>query len=315
MLSRSNKCPRGHWYSLALFRRIKKSMLIHYQRFGCFDEHLVSLYSLAYGNPYIYKDTYLVYYDKYSRILYLSLFELHEKENKLECMQTALKLFKPERLIVTSPQKLPQDIGEFNCIDVDYDKDYQVYIPHFDEKLEGGKFKQLRYRVHNADKRGYKLKIGKAMTPAHLHIIAKHEQNKKLDLYDSQLYLSIREYLLKFKSPLLFNVFSNGTLVGFDLVDFFKDTMTVPLGFYTEVPSVADFILFKEILYAKQKGYSWLDLGWACNSGIESFKKKWGGIPRFEIWAQEYVRNAAQANKLECVIAANQKANNPSLSI
>ena len=266
-------------------------MLIQCQRFGRFDEHLASLYSLAYGRPYIYKNTYLAYYDKQSRILYLSLFELHESENKLKCIQTAAKLFKPEKLIVTSPQELPLNIDEFRCFNVGYDRDYQIYILDFDETLKGGKLKQLRYRVHNAEKRGYSLKIGKKMTPAHFHIIAQHEQSKKLDLYDSQLYLGLWEYLQKFRSPLLFNVFSNGTLIGFDLVDFFKDTMTIPLGFYTEAPSLADFILFKEILYAKQKGYTWLDLGWACDSGIEEFKKKWTAIPRFQIWAYEYERD------------------------
>ncbi|MDH5754144.1 MAG: DUF2156 domain-containing protein [Candidatus Bathyarchaeota archaeon] len=278
-------------YSLALFRRLTKNMLIQYQHFGRFDEHLAGFYSLAYGNPYIYKDTYLVYYDKYSRILYLSLFELHESENKLKCIRTAMKLFKPEKLIVTSPQELPLNIGEFHCAKGDYDKDYQIYVPDFDETLKGRKLKQLRYRVHNAEKRGYRLEIGKKMTPAHFHIIAQHEQLKRLDLYDSQLYLSIWEYLQKFKSPLLFNVFSNGTFIGFDLVDFFQDTMTIPLGFYTDAPSLADFIVFKEILYAKQREYTWLDLGWACDSGIEEFKKKWTAIPRFQIWAYEYMKD------------------------
>jgi len=278
-------------YSLALFRRLTKSMLVQYQHFGRFDEHLAGFYSLAYGNPYIYKDTYLVYYDKYSRILYLSLFELHESENKLRCIRNATKLFKPEKVIVTSPQELPLNIEEFRCMKIDYDKDYQIYVPDFDETLKGRKLKQLRYRVHNAEKRGYHLKIGKKMTPAHFHIIARHEQTKKLDLYDSQLYLSIWEYLQKFKSPLLFNVLSNGTLIGFDLVDFFEDTMTIPLGFYTDAPSLADFILFNEILYAKQRKYTWLDLGWACTPGIEEFKKKWTAIPRFQIWTYEYIKD------------------------
>jgi hypothetical protein len=274
---------------LALFRRLKKSVLVQYQRFGHFDEHLVSLYSLAYGDPYIYKDTYLAYYDKYSHIMYISLFELNGSENKLKCVHTAIRMFRPERLIVTSPQELPIDIEGFHCPKVEYDRDYQIYVPDFDETLNGGELKQLRYRVHNAEKRGYRLKIGKKMTPAHFHIIAQHEQSKKLDLYDSQLYLGIWEYLRKFKSPLLFNVFVNGTLIGFDLVDFFKDTMTIPLGFYTDAPSLADFMLYQEILYAKEKKCRWLDLGWACSPGVEEFKKKWTAVPRFQIWAYEYI--------------------------
>lgn len=264
-------------------------MLIRNQRFGRFDEHLASLYSLAYGSPYIYKDTYLAYYDKYSGILYLSLFELHESENKLECIQVAKELFKPEKLVVTSPQELPTDLKGFQCVKVEYDMDYQIPLPDFDETLKGRRLKQLRYRVHNAKKRGYRLEISKKMTPAHFHIIACHEQTKKLDLYDSQLYFGVSEYLRKFDSPLLFNVFLTDTLIGFDLVDFFQDTMTVPLGFYLNAVSLADFILYKEILYAKQRRFTWLDLGWACDPGVEGFKKKWMAIPRFQIWAYEYV--------------------------
>jgi hypothetical protein len=148
-------------------------------------------------------------------------------------------------------------------VKVDYDKNYQIYLPDFDETLKGRKLKQLRYRVQNAEKRGYCLETSKKMTPAHYHIIAYHERSKKLDLYDSQLYFGILEYLRKFDSPLLFNVFLNDTLIGFDLVDFFKDTMTIPLGFYMDVASLADFILYKEISYAKQREFMWLDLGWA----------------------------------------------------
>lgn len=274
---------------MALLRRLKKSMLVQYQRFGHFDEHLVSLYSLAYGDPYIYKDTYIVYYDRYSRILYVSLFELNGSEDRMKCVQTSTRLFKPDVLIVTSPHELPVELEGFQCQKVDYDKDYQIHIPAFDDTLKGGEYKPLRYRVHNAEKRGYKLRVGKKMTPAHFHIIAQHEQSKKLDLYDSQLYLGVWEYLQKFKSPLLFNVFNNGTLIGFDLVDFFKDTMTIPLGFYTDAPSLSDFIIFKEIQYAKQKKCRWLDLGWACGAGVEEFKKKWNAVPKYQIWAYEYI--------------------------
>jgi hypothetical protein len=279
---------------LVLFKQLTKEQLIRKQFLGRFDEHLVSLYSIVYGKPYIYKDTYLAYFDKYSQILYLSLFELQEDEDRLSCIKVGASLFKPEKIIVTSPQELPNNINSFSCYKVDYDEDYQVFISEFDETLKGGKLKHLRYRVHNAEKLGYRLEIGKKMTPAHFHIVACHEQNKKLDLYDSQLYLGIWEYVRKFDTPRLFNVFHKNSLLGFDLVDFFADIMTIPLGFYTKANSLADFILYKEILYAKEKKYEWLDLGWACEVGVKEFKRKWCAIPRFKIWAYEYVNTDRQ---------------------
>jgi len=268
--------------------------MVLYQRLGRFDEHLVNFYSVAFGDPYIYDETYLLYYDRFSKILHLSLFELNGREEKLQCVETAKKLFRPERMVITSPERLQADIGDFRCVNEDFDRDYQIYLPKFNEKMEGNAYKHLRYRVHNAIKRGYYLEIGRRMTPAHCHIVACHEMEKKCDLWDSQLYLGIRDYLKHFASPLLFNVFSDKMLIGFDVVDFLNDTMTIPLGFYLDYPSLADFILFKEIVYAKEKGYMWLDLGWACNSGVELFKRKWMAEPRFEIWTQEYRKNRGE---------------------
>ncbi|PVX23958.1 MAG: hypothetical protein CW691_09200 [Candidatus Bathyarchaeum sp.] len=288
---------------MVFFRHLTKSALVHYQSLGQFDEHLVSLYSLAYGRPYIYKDTYLAYYDKYSKILHLNFFELHESENKFSFIQEAIKHFKPEKLVITAPHEMPQTVANFCCISINKDTDYQLYVADFDENLKGGKLKDVRYRVHNAEKRGYTLKISKKMTPAHFHIMAQHEHSKRLDLYDRQLYFAILDYLRKFKTPVLFDVVSDGSLLGFDLIDFLGDTMTVPLGFYNNAPSISDFIMFNEVKYAKQKGFTWLDLGWACNVGIEEFKKKWTAIPRFHIWTYEYVNNKLAAdlsdNKME----------------
>ncbi|MGQ9460964.1 MAG: phosphatidylglycerol lysyltransferase domain-containing protein [Candidatus Bathyarchaeaceae archaeon] len=280
---------------MIVLKRLTRNKLVLYQRLGHFDEHLASFYSLAFGEPYIYKDTYLLYYDRFSKILYFTLFELNGHEDKLQCIETAAKLFEPEEIVTDSPEKLQPDIGDFHCTNIHFDRDYQIYLPNFDETLKGNTYKDLRYRVHNAIKRGYSLEIGRKMTPAHYHLVACHETARKCDLWDNQLYLSIRDYLKHFSSPLLFNVLSNGVLIGFDVVDFLNDTtMTIPLGFYLDYPSLADFILFKEIVYAKERGYTWLDLGWACNSGVESFKRKWMAEPKFEIWTQEYVKNGVE---------------------
>ncbi|WGM90574.1 MAG: hypothetical protein NUK63_05480 [Candidatus Bathyarchaeum tardum] len=287
---------------MVCFKHLTKSALVYYQKFGHFDEHLASLYSLAYGKPYIYKDTYLAYFDNYSKLLHLSLFELNAKENDFSCIEEAVKMFKPEKLVITAPHELPMDLGKFKCIDINQDTDYQIYVPDFDLTLKGSHLSDARYRVRNAEKRGYTLKISKKMTPAHFHIIAQHEHSKRLDLYDRQLYFAIYDYLRNFKTPVLFDVVCDGTLLGFDLIDFLSDTMTVPLGFYTDAPSISDFIMFNEINYAKQKGFSWLDLGWACNLGIEEFKKKWTAIPRFKIWGYEYVINKAVSDLTKKIV-------------
>lgn len=246
---------------------------------------------MAFGNPYIYDDTYPMYFDRLSKILHISLFGVKGDRNKVQCVETAEKHFRPEKIVITSPEKLPIDIRDYRCVNSYFDKDFQIYLPKFNETLKGKRYKHLRYRVNNATKRGYRLEAGREMAPAHYHIMARHEVEKKCAWWDMQLYLGIKDYLKNFASPLLFNVYLNEMLIGFDLIDFFNDVTTIPLGFYSDYPSLADFILFKEIVYAKERGYTWLDLGWACNPGVESFKMKWMAEPKFEVWMQEYTKN------------------------
>jgi hypothetical protein len=104
-------------------------MMVLYQRLGRFDEHLVSFHSVAFGDPYIYEDTYLLHHDRLSKILYLSLFELNGCEDKLRCVETAAKLFRPEKIVITSPEKLQKDIGDSHCVYINFDRDYQIYLP------------------------------------------------------------------------------------------------------------------------------------------------------------------------------------------
>jgi len=276
-------------------KRLTQDEVVQCQRRGYLDEHLATLYSVAYGEPYIYRNKYLLYHDPMSKIVGLTLFGLDsDKETSAdttECFEASVKAFQPNKVVTTSPTLLPSNQGDFQCKTVYQDKDYQINLRQFDEKLNGGSYKHLRYRVNNAEKRGYTLAVGKKFTVAHSHIIALHLTKKSYAPWDYQLYLRLDEYFRRFASPRLFNVFSGGTLIGFDVVDFLADTMATPLGFYLDYPSLADFLLYQEILYAKRQGFEWLDIGWACNNpGLEDFKRKWKAVSRFSVCIQEYQR-------------------------
>lgn len=266
---------------------------MHCQKRGYFDEHLATLYSVAYGEPYIYQNKYLLYHDPMSKIVWLTLFRLDNAEdtsvNTTKCFEASVKTFKPNKVVTTSPTRLPPNLGDFHCETVYEDKDYQINLQQFDEKLNGGSYKHLRYRVNNAEKLGYTLAVGKELTVAHSHIIALHLTKKSYAPWDYQLYLKLGEYLKRFSSPRLFNVFLSDMLIGFDVVDFLANTMAAPLGFYLDYPSLADFLLYQEILHGKRQGFEWLDIGWACNNpGLEAFKQKWKAISRFSVCMQEY---------------------------
>jgi hypothetical protein len=226
-------------------------------------------------------------------MVWLTLFGLdNDKDtsvNITECFEASVKVFQPNEVVTTSPIRLPSNLGDFHSKIVYEDKDFQINLRQFDEKLNGRANKHLRYRVKNAEKRGYSLALGKKLTIAHSHIVALHMTKTTYATWDYQLYLRLNDYLNRFSSPKLFNVFSGDTLIGFDVVDFLSETMTIPLGFYLDYPSLADFLLYLEILHGKAQGFEWLDIGWVCNNlGLEAFKKKWAAIPRFNVYIQDY---------------------------
>jgi len=278
------------------FKRLTQNDILCCQKRGYFDEHLVTLYSAAYGDPYIFQNKYLLYDDSMSKIIWLTLFGLDQAEDAsvdaTECFEASVKNFQPYKVVTTSPTRLPLSLDDFHCQTVYEDKDFQINLQQFDEKLTGGAYKHLRYRANNAQKRGYTLTVGKELTVAHSRILALHLTKKSYAPWDYQLYLRLGEYFEKFSSPRLFNVFSGDTLIGFDVIDFLANVMVTPLGFYLDYPSLADFLLYQEILHGKKQGFEWLDIGWACNNpGLEAFKKKWKAISRFTVHVQEYKKS------------------------
>jgi len=272
-------------------KRLTENDVPRCQERGYFDEHLITLNAQVYGEPYIFEDTYLVYHDSLGKMLWLTLFELNGKQNhadRVECLKASLVEFEPRKIRAASPEKLEPIIGDYCCENSFSDRDYQIQLEKFDENLRGGSYDCLRYRVNNAVKRGYSVSVGKEITPAHSFIMASHISRRNYNIWDYQLFLRLQNYVGKSTTAKLFNVFLGGVLIGFDVVDFLDKTMATPLGFYLDYPSLGDFIMHKEIVYAKEQGYEWLDIGWACSPGLEEFKKKWKGIPRFNIYVQEY---------------------------
>ncbi len=274
---------------------LAKNDVVGCQKRGYLDEHLASLYSTTYGKPYLFRDKYLLYHDDLSKLVWLTLFRLDEdrkeSEDVAEVFKALLKIFQPDEVVTTSPTVLPLSIGDFRCNTIYKDKDYQINLGLFDEKLAGGDYKHLRYRVRNGEKRGYTFIMSREVTTAHSRIVALHMTKSAYAAWDYQLYLRLCDYFARFSAPMLFNVFLDDALIGFDVVDFLSDTMTIPLGFYLDYPSLADFLLYREILHGKKQDFEWLDVGWACNnSGLEVFKKKWKAVPRFNICMQDFRR-------------------------
>jgi len=277
-------------------KRLSHKAIVDSQKRGYFDEHLVTLYSVAYGEPYLFEDKYPFYHDGASKTISLTLFGLDEETSsgteRTDCFKELIAHFEINKVIVTSPCKLPSHIENFSCQKEYEDRDFQIGLDRFDESLEGGSYKSLRYRVNHAKRCGYALVDGKVLTPAHIDIMAHHlAKSKNYELWDYHLYLGLNQYVSKFASSRLFNVFSDGLLIGFDVLDTLNDVLAVPLGFYLDYPSIADWLIYEEIIYAKKKSFEWLDIGWACNTpGLEEFKVKWKAVPRFHVYMQVFTK-------------------------
>jgi len=272
-------------------KRLTQKQVLLYQERGCFDEHLIALNAQAFGDPYIYQDAYLVYHDPLSKTLWLTLFELSDSKfpvSKYDCINAAIAEFKPKKIKFSTPEKLKPNIGDYQCESTFSDKDYQIKLEEFDENLRGGEYQSLRSRVNNAVRRGYRFGVSKEITPAHSCLIVSHISKREYQPWDLQLFLRLQNFVEKSKTAKLLNVFLVDVLVGFDVADFMCKIMAVPLGFYLDNPSLTDFMMFKETNYAKERQYEWLDIGWACSPGVEEFKKKWKGIPKYSIYVQEY---------------------------
>lgn len=267
---------------------MSKKDLIEYKKKGYFDEHIITLQSLVFGQPFIYSDTYLLYWDPSNKSIWIDLFSLGKNEDRIKCLLNSISKFNPDSIMITSPEQIQFNLENYFCKGIYVDRDYQIELEKIDEKLRGRSYKDLRYNVNIANKQGYVFSIGKEITLSHIFLIASHMTRKIYYIWDYQTYLKIEEFVRKFPSAMVFNVFSNGQLIGFDIVDVLNDTLCTPYGFYLKNRYVADFLMYNELLYAKEHGFKWFDVGWGCNEGLEEFKKKWRAIPRFEIYLHEY---------------------------
>ena len=255
------------------------------QRKGYMFEHLLCLYSMASYKTALYNNNFPVYLSGYNEADII-LFGLENKqEDGLECVQEMLR-FPVEKLNIVTPKPLT-DLSDVETSSIDWD--YHINVEQFDINLRGNGYQNLRYSVHRADKMKYHMKLNREFTRNHIYIMARHMARYSLDVWDFEELLSLERFFEEHNHGLIMEAHHEDKLVGFDVMDFLEDNkiMVVPLGVYLEMPSVADFLMYENIKYAKRKGYKWLDIGLACrNIGLQNFKKKWFAEPKYPLFVQ-----------------------------
>lgn len=255
------------------------------QRRGYMSEHLLCLYSMTSDRTALYDGNFPVYFSDYG-VADVILFGLADRrDDGLACVKELLKLPIKELNTVS-----PRALTGFAGIETRYvDQDYHISIEKFNIDLSGNGYRDIRYNVHRAEKMGYSVRLGREFTRDHTYVLSRHMSHHNLDVWDFEELLSLERFFREHDHGFMMEAYYQGKLVGFDVVDFFEDNriMVVPLGIYLEMPSLADFLMYEDIKYAKSRGYEWLDIGLACRSlGLKSFKEKWLAEPKYQLFVQ-----------------------------
>lgn len=271
--------------ALKMLRTLSEKEKEKAQRGGYMCEHLLCLYSMVSDQTALYDDEFPVFLNSFGEVDVI-LFGLGKKDEKrFECLQELVKL-PINTLNIVSPvafQKIPSIRTRY------VDWDFHINVDRFDFDLKGRKYKDIRYRLRQADEMGYSTKLSRNFTPNHTYILSRHMARYKLDVWDYEELLSLERFFMEHEHGLMMEVYLNDRLIGFDVIDFFEDSkiMVVPLEICLEAPLVSDFLMHENLKFARDRGHEWVDVGPACgNPGIRRFKEKWFAKPKYQLFVQ-----------------------------
>ena len=278
---------------IVLLRILNKNEKEELQRQGYMCEHLLCLYSMLSNQTALYDDTFPVFINNF-READVILFGLGMKNvEKVECVKELLKL-PINTLNIVSPTPLQ----EFPDLRIKYiDWDFHISIDRFDFNLKGSPYKNIRYRLRQAEKMDYHTRLTKEFTSNHIYILSRHLTQHKFDVWDYEELLSLDRFFREHDHGMIMEVYRGDRLVGFDIVDFLEDNriMVVPLGIYLESSLTSDFLMYNNLKFARDNGYAWVDVGPACGSaGLRSFKEKWFATPKFKLIVQTLTVKSTQ---------------------
>ncbi|MDQ1280416.1 MAG: hypothetical protein QG670_1679 [Thermoproteota archaeon] len=247
-------------------------------------EHLLCLYSVLVDQTFLYNDDLPFFQNDSEADVILYGFK-KKRYDELECLKELAKLPINKLNIISS-----RIFREFPNLKVNYvDWDFHIDVEQFDFELKGGKYKDIRYRLRQVERMGYKAKIGREFTSRHSYILSRHMACHQLTVWDYEELLSLEWFFREHDHGFMMEVYKDDKLVGFDVVDFFEESriMAVPLGVYLDVPLISYFQMHENLKYARENGYVWLDVGSACGAeGLAKFKEKWTAKPKYKICVQ-----------------------------
>jgi len=255
------------------------------QKKGYMGEHLLCLYSMVCEKTALYNDNFPIYFNGYDEVDIILFGLSNKEEDGLMCIDDVIRSSHREINIVT-PKPLKDIVGLMTKY---VDWDYHINADLFDLDLHGHLYQNIRYSLNRAAKMRFRVEFSRKFTQKHIYVISRHMKQHDLDLWDFEELLSLERFFRDHNHGFMMEVYHEDKLVGFDVIDFFEDNniMVIPIGVYLDLPSLADFLMYENIKYAKKKGYKWIDIGFTCrNNGLKNFKEKWLARPKYELFVQ-----------------------------
>ncbi len=255
------------------------------QKRGYMCEHLLCLYSMVSDRTALYNDTFPVFFNSFGESDVILFGLAKTGEDRLTCVRELMNL-PIHTLNIISPTALT---GVPNVRTLYVDWDFHINVNEFDLELKGRRYKRLRYRIQQAEKKGYHTRLTRTFTSKHTYILSRHMARHKLNVWDYEELLSLDRFFREHEHGLIMEAYQNEQLVGFDVIDFFDTNkiVAVPLGIYLDTPLISDFLMYENLHYARDNGYLWLDIGLTCGCiGVKHFKEKWQAKPKFQIFVQ-----------------------------
>lgn len=268
-----------------MLRLLKKNEIEDAQKEGCMCEHLLCFYSTVAYQTALYNDNFPVFISQYDEADVI-LFGLRDRdEDKLGCVRKLAEMpIKILNIVTPEPLNALPNMELKNPVE-----DYHIDVSQFDLNLKGVEYKSIRYRVRQAEKSGYRTKIGRELTPSHIYLLSRHMTHHKYDAWDFEEMLSLERFFREHDRGSMIEAYQGDKLLGFDVIDFLENNrvMVVPLGIYLKAPGLTDFLMYEDLKYAKENGYEWLDIGSACGEPkLRQFKEKWFAKPKYRIFWQ-----------------------------
>lgn len=243
--------------------------------------HDFDLFSIFYGEAFLFED-YIYYYDgKDARIIGYNKFGKAISSNKLKLLMTHLnENYHAETISLESPSSIPQLTHSYYkqreiLSRPNHKYDFEILIHKCQYNLEFVRKRNLRFGVDKFFINSSQIHL----TYEHLILLEKFIARWSGICYYKSEFISSIYYLTNRQSNKIINCYHKNKLVGFSII-----SSMGKMGFLhyhitlNEINGISDLLYYEAIKQLLEENISTISLGFSLNKGLYDFKMKWGGV-------------------------------------